>query len=200
MDFAIELRIANRVEHCLEPRTLFPAERNQVVARQQWRRVKHFRRYFPQNALTEFNVIQRPVACNCFGTMQCLWKHRDLTFNARFGALGLFSLPSIWFFQILFVALVPLVDAVLVFSIFTGSAMTIWHYFAIFLGLDLLLAALACWMDEEPLVRALIILPMRFVYRWLLAWVVWKSIVRVMKGAFVGWGKLERTATVGTTP
>ena len=92
----------------------------------------------------------------------------------------------------------PLVDAVLLFSIVTGSALGIWHYFAIFLGLDLALAALACWMDEEPLLRALIIVPMRFIYRWLLAWVVWKSILRVFKGALVGWGKLERTATVSS--
>ena len=75
----------------------------------------------------------------CFGTIQCLWKHRDLSFNPRHGALGLLSLPSIWFFQILLVALVPLVDAVLLFSIVTGSALGIWHYFAIFLGLDLVL-------------------------------------------------------------
>jgi len=132
----------------------------------------------------------------CFGTIQCLWKHRDLSFNPRRGALGLLSLPSIWFFQILLVALVPLVDAVLIFSIVTGSALGIWHYFAIFLGLDLVLAALACWMDDEPLHRSLIIVPMRFIYRWLLAWVVWKSIFRALKGALVGWGKLERTATV----
>ncbi len=136
----------------------------------------------------------------CFGTMQCLWKHRDMTFNRRYRALGWFSLPGIWFFQVLLVALVPLVDAVLVFSIVTGSAMDIWQYFAVFLGLDLVLAALACWMEEEPLVRALLIIPMRFVYRWLLAWVVWKSIFRIMKGALVGWGKLDRTAMVGKAP
>ncbi len=133
----------------------------------------------------------------CFGTMQCLWKHRDMMFNPRYRALGWFSLPGIWFFQFLLVAFVPLVDFVLVFSIVTGTATDIWHYFAIFLGLDLVLAALACWMEEEPLVRALLIIPMRFVYRWLLAWVVWKSIFRAAKGALVGWGKLDRTATVG---
>jgi cellulose synthase/poly-beta-1,6-N-acetylglucosamine synthase-like glycosyltransferase/peptidoglycan/xylan/chitin deacetylase (PgdA/CDA1 family)/spore germination protein YaaH len=136
----------------------------------------------------------------CFGTMQCLWKHRDMMFNPRYRALGWFSFPGIWFFQILLVALVPAVDLVLVFSIVTGGAMDIWHYFAVFLGLDLVLAALACRMEEEPILRALLILPMRFVYRWLLAWVVWKSIFRIMKGALVGWGKLDRSATVGATP
>ena len=45
-----------------------------------------------------------------YGTLQCLWKHRDKVFNWRYRALGWFSLPSVWFFQILLVALTPLVD------------------------------------------------------------------------------------------
>ena len=56
--------------------------------------------------------------------------------------------------------------------------------------------ALACWMDGERLHKAFLILPMRFVYRPLLAWVIWRSIFRALKGAFVAWGKLERTASV----
>jgi len=51
-------------------------------------------------------------------------------------------------------------------------------------------------MEREPLHRAFLILPMRFVYRPLLAWVIWKSIFHALRGAFVTWGKLERTASV----
>jgi cellulose synthase/poly-beta-1,6-N-acetylglucosamine synthase-like glycosyltransferase/peptidoglycan/xylan/chitin deacetylase (PgdA/CDA1 family)/spore germination protein YaaH len=130
-----------------------------------------------------------------FGTMQCLWKHRDLTFNPRFGALGLFALPSIWFFHILLVAITPLADAILLWSLVAGYAATLGKYFAIFLLLDLTLATLACALERVPLRRALLILPMRFAYRWLLAWVVWKSMLRAVRGALVGWGKLERTGT-----
>ncbi len=131
-----------------------------------------------------------------FGTMQCVWKHRDLVFNPRFGSLGFFSLPGIWFFQILLVALTPLVDAILLFSLLTGHAAAIGYYFIVFLALDLGLAMLACHMEDEPLHRAFTIIPMRLVYRPLLAWVIWKAIVRVLKGAIVGWGKLERTGAV----
>jgi cellulose synthase/poly-beta-1,6-N-acetylglucosamine synthase-like glycosyltransferase/peptidoglycan/xylan/chitin deacetylase (PgdA/CDA1 family)/spore germination protein YaaH len=133
-----------------------------------------------------------------FGTMQCLWKHRDIVFNPRFGALGWFSLPSIWIFQIALVALTPLVDAILIWSILFGHATAIWSYFLAFLVLDLFLAALACWMEGERIRRALMIVPMRLVYRPLLAWVIWRSILRAFKGALVGWGKLERTASVPT--
>ncbi len=131
-----------------------------------------------------------------FGTMQCLWKHRDLVFNLRFGALGWFSLPGIWFFQILLVAIAPFVDAVLLYSLIFGHAAAIWYYFATFLVMDIFLALLACRIEREPLHHALMIVPMRFVYRPLLSWVIWKSIVRALKGAFVGWGKLERTGAV----
>ena len=62
--------------------------------------------------------------------------------------------------------------------------------------MELFLAALACRLEGEPLRRAWLIMPMRLVYRPLLAWVIWRSIFRALKGALVGWGKLERTASV----
>jgi len=105
-----------------------------------------------------------------FGTLQCLWKHRDLVFNPQYGALGWFSLPSIWFFQIVLVALTPVVDG--------------------------LLAFLACRLDGEKLRTAWTILPMRIIYRPLLSWVIWKALYRAIKGAWVTWGKTERTASM----
>jgi cellulose synthase/poly-beta-1,6-N-acetylglucosamine synthase-like glycosyltransferase/peptidoglycan/xylan/chitin deacetylase (PgdA/CDA1 family)/spore germination protein YaaH len=128
-----------------------------------------------------------------FGTMQCLWKHRDLTFDPRYRALGMFALPSAWFFHFFLVAIIPFADAILLWSIFTGYASSLIGYFAIFLIMDLFLATLACWLEREPMWRAMLIVPMRFAYRWLLGWVIWKSILRAMRGALVGWGKLERT-------
>ncbi len=130
----------------------------------------------------------------CFGTMQCLWKHRDMLFNPRFRALGFFSLPSIWFFQIILVALTPLVDLLLLASILLGDGKAVLPYFVIFLVLDQLLALLACALEREPLRRSWIMIPMRLIYRPLLSWVVWKSIINAVRGVLVGWGKLERTA------
>src|SRR5437667_278779 len=34
-----------------------------------------------------------------YGTLQCLWKHRDMVFNWNYRALGWFSLPRVWFCQ-----------------------------------------------------------------------------------------------------
>lgn len=131
-----------------------------------------------------------------FGTLQCLWKHADLVFNAEFRALGWFALPSMWFCQILLVAITPVIDLLLIFSLLAGNAAAMGAFFAAFLAMDMLLAVVACAMDDEPLRKAWLILPMRLIYRPLLSWVVWKSILKAFKGAWVTWGKLERTASV----
>lgn len=131
-----------------------------------------------------------------FGTMQCLWKHRDLILNPRFGALGCFSLPSIVLFQILLVAAVPIVDLLLIVSLIPGAGLPFVAYFVAFLVCDLALATLACWIEKEALRRAAWIIPMRFVYRPILSYVIWRSILLMLRGAWVGWGKLDRKGTV----
>jgi cellulose synthase/poly-beta-1,6-N-acetylglucosamine synthase-like glycosyltransferase len=131
-----------------------------------------------------------------FGTLQCLWKHRDMVFNPQYGALGWFSLPSVWFFQIVLVALTPVVDGLLVVSLIMGGWSAMWSYVLIFLSMDLILAFLACYLDAEKLRKAWIILPMRLIYRPLLSWVIWRALYRAFKGAWVVWGKTERTASL----
>ncbi len=135
-----------------------------------------------------------------FGTMQCLWKHRDMIFNPRFGALAMFSLPSIVLFQIFLIACAPIVDLLLCISIASGAGLPFILYFAAFLLCDLFLAMLACKIEREPMRRALWIIPMRFVYRPILSWVVWRSILQIMRGAWVGWGKLERKGGIVVPP
>lgn len=135
-----------------------------------------------------------------FGTLQCLWKHADLLFNPSLKALGWFSLPSVWFFQIILVAFAPVIDALLIVSLILGSGSTIFLYFISFLAMDFFLACLACFMEREPMKNAFWIIPMRMIYRPLLSFVIWKAILRATKGALVGWGKLERTASVTTPP
>ncbi|MBV5319065.1 MAG: glycosyltransferase [Desulfobulbaceae bacterium] len=132
-----------------------------------------------------------------FGTLQCLWKHRELLFNPKYRALGWFSLPSAWFFNIMLVAMGSLIDCLLLFSLLVSPANGIlYFYFLIFLIADLLLAWVACRIEKEPLRQIWLVLPMRFIYRPVLSFVVMKAILKAIKGAWVGWGKLDRTASV----
>lgn len=132
-----------------------------------------------------------------FGTLQCLWKHRDMLFDSQFGALAWFSLPSAWFFNIFLVAIGPIIDAILLFSLILSPANKILYlYFGIFLLADLLLAAVACWIEKEPMAQIRLVVPMRFVYRPILSYAVARAIIKAVKGVWVGWGKLDRTASV----
>ena len=131
-----------------------------------------------------------------YGTLQCLWKHRDMVFNWKYRALGWFSLPSVWFFQIILVAITPLVDLFLLASLPFGAWRAVLPFVIAFLSMDVLLATLACILERESILRAWRILPMRLIYRPMLSYVIWKAILRAIKGALVGWGKLERTASV----
>ncbi len=136
-----------------------------------------------------------------FGTLQCLWKHRELLFNRKFMALGWFSLPSAWFFNIMLVATGSIIDALLLFSLIVSPANGIlYFYFFIFLAADLLLAAVACRIEREPMRQIWLIWPMRFIYRPVLNYVVLKAIFKAFKGVWVGWGKLDRTASVTYRP
>lgn len=131
-----------------------------------------------------------------FGTLQSIWKHRDLTFSHRVPGLGWFSLPSVWFFQLVLVAVAPLIDLLFLYAVIVDRQVAVVPYFLAFIGCDLALALIACRMEREPLRTAWRIVPMRFVYRPLLSYVVWKAILRALKGVVVEWGKLDRTASV----
>jgi peptidoglycan-N-acetylglucosamine deacetylase len=131
-----------------------------------------------------------------YGTLQCLWKHRDMVFNWNYRALGWFSLPNIWFFQIILVAVTPMVDLFLIASLPFGAWNAVLPFIIIFLAMDVILATLACLLEREPIIRAWRILPMRLIYRPMLSYCIWKAILRAIKGAWVSWGKLERTASV----
>ncbi len=157
--------------------------------------------YVPQAiAWTEAPESVRSLARQRFrwayGTLQCLWKHRDMVFNWNYRALGWFSLPSVWFFQIILVAITPVVDLLLFASLPFGAWSAVLPFVITFLAMDVILATLACILEKEPITRAWRILPMRLIYRPMLSYCIWKAILRAIKGAWVSWGKLERTASV----
>ncbi|MEI8284274.1 MAG: polysaccharide deacetylase family protein, partial [bacterium] len=131
-----------------------------------------------------------------YGTLQCVFKHADILFNPHYKALGFLSLPGILFFQIVLVAFSPAIDVLFIESMIMGRVGAILPYFLAFLLCDVLVAAAALQMEGLPLRHALRIIPQRFLYRPLLSYVVWKSLIHALKGAWVGWGKLQRTATV----
>ncbi|MEI6710921.1 MAG: hypothetical protein WCK88_01320 [bacterium] len=45
-----------------------------------------------------------------FGTFQAVWKHKDAAFRPQYGWLGMFALPNIFLYQIVFPLISPIID------------------------------------------------------------------------------------------
>ncbi len=146
-----------------------------------------------------------------YGTMQAAWKHRDVLFRRRYGALGFVALPNVIIFQVLFPLVSPIMDLLLVSSL-GSAAFNHWHhpeeysadnlwrvlfYYALFVTVDYLAAILAFALERKESWGLLIWLVwQRFFYRQLMYYVAIKSTITSLKGVLVGWGKLERKASV----
>ncbi len=139
-----------------------------------------------------------------FGTLQCLWKHGDIVFSSGSGWLGWFALPSVWVFQIAVVAVTPILDIIVFWSLWLGRGVAIWPYFVASLLLDFVLAIVALRLGGRPLRSSWLTAPMRLLYRPLLGYVVWKCLLKATAGSWVHWAKLDRTAAAirqkNTTP
>jgi cellulose synthase/poly-beta-1,6-N-acetylglucosamine synthase-like glycosyltransferase len=146
-----------------------------------------------------------------FGTLQCMWKHRDALFRRKYGTLGWIAMPNVWLFQLLFTALSPITDLLFVWSLISVWLIKIQHgdtyavtnleqvltLYAVFLVVDWITAVIAFLVEpgEDKSLTWLVFLQ-RFVYRQVMYWVVLRSFVAAIRGHIVGWGHLERKASV----
>jgi cellulose synthase/poly-beta-1,6-N-acetylglucosamine synthase-like glycosyltransferase len=145
-----------------------------------------------------------------FGTLQCVWKQRDMLFRRRYGVMGWFALPQVWLFQIVFGLVAPLVDLALLWQLISTGIDVLQHkqladtstlavtsvYYALFTLFDIAAGVLAFSLEKNENWRLLWwLIQQRFGYRQIMYYVVVKSIVTALRGSAVGWGKLDRTAT-----
>jgi cellulose synthase/poly-beta-1,6-N-acetylglucosamine synthase-like glycosyltransferase len=150
-----------------------------------------------------------------YGTLQCLWKHRDALFRPRYGALGFAAMPNVWIFQVLFPLVSPVMDLILIYTLISngldrlqqpaGYSFTnlrqVLFYYALFLAVDWCAAGFAFALERRERWRLLWWLFLqRFCYRQVMYYVMVKSVSTAIRGAVVGWGKLERKATVEAQP
>jgi len=85
----------------------------------------------------------------------------------------------------------------------TAALQGILFYYALFVTMDVFATVLALLLEPQEDWRLLVwLFPQRFLYRQLMCYVALKATLTAVRGTIVGWGKLERKATVpvsGTT-
>jgi len=146
-----------------------------------------------------------------FGTLQCMWKHRDALFQKRYGALGFIAMPDVWVFQVLFSLISPVMDLMLIWALVSATLAVfgqtagytaaplknIIGYYVLFLAFESFLAILAFAMERREKKSLLCWLFLqRLCYRPVIYYVMIKSVLAALSGALVGWRKLERQASV----
>ena len=146
-----------------------------------------------------------------YGTLQVVWKNRDVMLNRRYGILGMLALPNVFIFQILFPFLAPFADLVA----FTTIGVALWQehqhplgyspdtvihilfYYALFLFVEALASVLAFLLESKEDKRLLTwLFIQRFFYRQLMYVIAVRSVLTALQGPIVGWHSVERKATV----
>ncbi len=185
------------------------------VRRAGWRIANETRALGFTEAPDSLTMLYRQRFRWAFGTLQCLWKHRDAV--GRHGWFGRLALPTLWLFQIAFQILSPIIDLqvlVTLVSVAQGwltralltqdwqplpqavdSLATVGFLYLFFFLLELLGASIAIALDREKRRLLWWLFWQRFVYRQVMYAVVWRSLRRAIDGHSAGWGKLERKNT-----
>jgi cellulose synthase/poly-beta-1,6-N-acetylglucosamine synthase-like glycosyltransferase/spore germination protein YaaH/peptidoglycan/xylan/chitin deacetylase (PgdA/CDA1 family) len=148
-----------------------------------------------------------------YGTLQAAWKHKKALLNPRYGSLGFVALPNIFIFQVFFPLVSPAMDLLMLLSMMSAAWARVNHpaeyssdtmlrvlfFYALFLAIDFLAAAMAFVLEPKENKRLLVWLFLqRFFYRQLMYYVAIKATFASLRGIAVGWNKLERKATVKT--
>ena len=134
-----------------------------------------------------------------FGTLQAAWKHRDALFVPKYGTLAFIALPSIWLFQVLLSTLSPFAEIAMLLALLAGNWKIVLLYYFAFFGFELLTGILAYALEGIAAWDLFLLFFQRVYYRQLMLYVLGKSLLFAVRGRLVGWGKLERRASV-TTP
>jgi poly-beta-1,6 N-acetyl-D-glucosamine synthase len=131
-----------------------------------------------------------------FGVMQTFWKNRDALFNWKYKWLGWIALPNILIFQYIIPSIIPFADFFMIVGLLTGNYEKILTYYVLFMLVDVAVALLAFSFEKENKWKLLWLIPQRLIWRWLLWYVLFKTIRRAFKGELQHWGVLKRTGNV----
>jgi cellulose synthase/poly-beta-1,6-N-acetylglucosamine synthase-like glycosyltransferase/spore germination protein YaaH/peptidoglycan/xylan/chitin deacetylase (PgdA/CDA1 family) len=144
-----------------------------------------------------------------FGTLQAVWKHRDMIGRRRYGTLGLIALPNVFLFQFLLPLFSPLIDLLFLASLLLwGLAQfriermpQLWTaedversliFFLGFMLIDLLTCVIAFALERHEdwsLLTPLLI--QRFYYRQMMYVVLFRALTRAWQCRAVGWRVVE---------
>ena len=133
-----------------------------------------------------------------YGTLQAIYKHRDMLFRRRYGWLGWLVLPNYLLSILMPIVFLPLTTLMAVLLVQRQGWGLVALYALIFTAAHVLIATVAVVvMRESP--RHLLMVPIyRLVFEPLRAYLLYTSAYMAARGVRAGWNKLDRTGTLDT--
>lgn len=132
-----------------------------------------------------------------FGTLQAIYKNRDMILRPRYGWLGCFVLPNYLISLAIPLLFLPFVLTMALFTLQNDGPLMLVGYFAVFLLVQMAFAAIAVFVMGERQREHLLMVPIyRVVYEPLRAYLLYTSVALVLTGVRLGWNKLDRTGSM----
>lgn len=131
-----------------------------------------------------------------FGNIQALRKHYKMILRPRYGMLGMVALPYALLSLVVPLLFMPLTVVVAGMSIAEGNWQSVALFAAFVATVHMVISIIAVVMVREKAWHLLVVPVYRLIYEPLRAYLLYASLLRVIKGRVVGWNKLERTNSV----
>jgi cellulose synthase/poly-beta-1,6-N-acetylglucosamine synthase-like glycosyltransferase/peptidoglycan/xylan/chitin deacetylase (PgdA/CDA1 family)/spore germination protein YaaH len=146
-----------------------------------------------------------------FGTIQCVWKHKQVMIDGWPRGLAFVGLPQTITFQLLFALISPIIDLALILNIFwtvtsirehgytavKGDLQHVALFWILFAAIDLTAGLVAFALERRENWRLMLwLIPQRLGYRQVMYYVVIKAVVQALRGPRVGWSSIARSGQV----
>jgi peptidoglycan-N-acetylglucosamine deacetylase len=133
-----------------------------------------------------------------FGTLQAIFKHRNMLLRRRYGWLGMAVLPYMVVSVLVPIVFLPFIAVMGVLAVQNSGWAIVGVYFLLFLVLHLLIAAVAVVLMRERWANLLMVPIYRVVHEPLRAYLLYTSAYLAVRGVKLGWNKLQRTGLMDT--
>jgi biofilm PGA synthesis N-glycosyltransferase PgaC len=129
-----------------------------------------------------------------YGTLQAIWRHRNMLLRPRYGWLGMLVMPMSVLTVVVPLLFTPVITLLLLQMLASEGPLPLLLYFGIFALVYGTFAAVAIRLMGERASHLLMVPLYRVIYEPLRAYLLYASLGTALRGVRLGWGKLARTA------
>ncbi|MGM8213371.1 glycosyltransferase [Virgibacillus sp. W0430] len=127
-----------------------------------------------------------------YGILQSLWKNRKMIRLSKNNYLKYFAVPNMLMIY-LFYLTIPLVDILFIITFAIYGNYVVFLFFLFFFVTDTIASVYAFMLEKENKKTLKWIFVQRLAYRYLFTYIIWKTIITVLKGTGLKWRESVRT-------